>query len=181
MNNEKYNKAVSRNLAELQWAIIHRTTLLGIEKVDNAYSYFLHSTYNGLFNDYIAHCIKVFEQRKGCASFWYIYRSNKKPVDSFAQERSIDISFLESVSKKLKLIRDKTHFHIDIEGVLNTEEIWRQADLKGNELADAVDAAWKILKHLQVSLDLPEVNLPSYSETNAKVAAEEAERASNKP
>jgi hypothetical protein len=175
MDSERYKKAIGRNLAELQWAIIHRTTLQGIEQAKPVHHYFLHSAYTGLFNDYFAHCLKVFDLSSGAASFWYIFRTNEKRVKDFSKTAGIDLDELALVAQKLKHIRDKTHFHIDSDGVLNPKEIWHQADITGKRLAQAVDAVWKILTHLQQLLGLPEVNLPNYTIKSAKEAALRAE------
>jgi hypothetical protein len=171
MENQRNIRAIERNLAELQWAILHRNTLEGIAAVKSAHHLFLHSVYNALFNDYIAHCIKVFEESGEAASFWYIHRINQKHVDGFAKTHGIDLSTLKTVSQKLKHIRNKTHFHIDSKGVLDPTAIWGQAALKGSELASAVDEAWQILTHLQNLLGLPEVRLPEYTVDDAKSAA----------
>lgn len=176
MDSQKYKSAVGRNLAELQWAIVHRTTLQGISAVPHAHSIFLHSTYTGVFNDYIAHSIKVFERSANTASFWYIYRTHEQRVRDFTGKNGIDFQALEAVSAKLKHIRNKTHFHIDSEGVLDPTAIWKQAGLTGDELAGAIDAAWKILIHLQQLLGLREVNLPHYTIADAQAAAQRAER-----
>ena len=162
MQGKRYTKAIERNLAELQRAILNRTTMLGIEQSRGGTSLFLQVSYFALFNDYVAHCIKVFERSKQAASFWYIYRTDQKIVDAFAKKAKIDMASLEEVSAKLKHIRDQTHFHIDTNGVLDTKAVWRAAGLTGKQLSIAVDAAWSILTHLQESLSLPEVSLPSY-------------------
>lgn len=162
MDNSRYNRAIERNLSELQRAILNRTTLVGIEQAGGITSLFLQLSYYALFNDYVGHCIKVFEQSKQAASFWYIYRTNQLPVDKFAEREGIKIALLEEVSTKLKHIRNKTHFHIDVAGVLDAQAVWRDSKLTGKELSLAVDSAWKLLSHLQQSLSLPEVQLPSY-------------------
>lgn len=167
MQNQRYNKAIERNLAELQRAILIRTTLLGFERESGVTSLFLKMSYFALFNDYIAHCIKVFEQSKQSASFWYIYRTNQPPINEYTSKKNIDISELEDISNRLKRIRDQTHFHIDSTGVLDTHEVWRVAGLTGKRLSDGVNAVWSILDHLQKSLSLPEVALPcTYNEAH---------------
>ena len=171
MDSIKYMKAIERNLAELQWAIIHRTTLQGIEQADPVYHYFLHSAYTGLFNDYFAHCMKVFERSPRATSFWYIYRTHQKRVKDFAHSSGIDLEALNVVADKLKIIRDKTHFHIDPDGALDPEAIWQQADINGRQLAAAVDDVWRILVHLQQMLGLPEIRLPNYTVESARKAA----------
>ena len=113
MQGLRYTKAIERNLAELQRAILNRTTILGFERERGITSLFLQIVYRALFNDYVGHCIKVFERSKQSASFWYIYRTNQRQIDIFASKEKIDIAFMEHVSTKLKHIRNKTHFHID--------------------------------------------------------------------
>lgn len=162
MKSQRYDRAIQRNLAELQRAILNRTTLLGLEDAGGISHLFLKLSYFALFNDYIAHCIKVFETGKQAASFWYIYRTNQKPIDTCARREKINVKALEKVSEKLKHIRDKAHFHIDTTGVLDVKAVWREAGLSGKELSAAVDAAWCILTDLQQSLSLPEVMLPEY-------------------
>ena len=158
----RYSKAIERNLAEMQRAILNRTTLLGIERSKGVGALFLQLAYLALFNDYVARCIKVFEQGKKAASFWYIYRSDPGIINAFAKKEKIDLDTINAVSAKLKHIRDKTHFHIDADGVLDTKAIWRDADLTGKQLSKAVDDAWAILVHLQQQLSLPAVTIPPY-------------------
>ena len=171
VDSARYEKAIARNLAELQWALIHSTTMQGIEQAKPVYHYFHHSAYNALFNDYISHCIKVFERSSQAASFWYIYRTNAKRVDDFCAAQGINLDEIEAFVLKLKHIRDKTHFHIDFDGVLDPKKIWADADINGKALAAAVNAVWKILTHLQELLSLPEVTLPHYTIESAKEAA----------
>lgn len=168
MVSQQYERAIERNLAELQRAILNRSTLLGLEDAGGISHLFLKLAYFALFNDYIAHCIKVFETGKQAASFWYIYRTNQKPIDACARREKISIKALEKVSGKLKHIRDKTHFHIDTTGVLDAKAVWREAGLSGKELSVAVDAAWHMLTNLQQSLSLPEVMLPEYDRVLVK-------------
>lgn len=171
MKNLRYERAIQRNLAELQRAILNRTTMLGLEDIGEISHLFLKLIYFALFNDYIAHCIKVFEKSKQAASFWYIYRTNPVLIESYAGHYSIDIMELEKVGEKLKHIRDKTHFHIDSEGMLDTKSIWQEAGLSGKELSTAVDAVWSILGDLQNSLNLPELILPEYDRSDVKCIA----------
>jgi hypothetical protein len=171
----RYKKAIGRNLAELQWAQIHRTTMQGIEQAKPVYHYFHHSVYNSLFNDYISRCIKVLERSSQSASFWYIYKTNAKRVDDYCAATGIDLSEIEAFVPKLKHVRDKTHFHIDFDGVLDPKQTWADADINGKALGAALDSIWKILTHLQELLALPEVSLPHYTIKSAKEAARRVE------
>jgi len=163
MITSRYQGAIQRCLAELQRALLNRTTLLGLEDANGVSHPFLLLTYYAFFNDYIAHCIKIFEEKTRAASFWHIYRTHQKSIDEYARRKKIRIQHFKEMSNKLKTIRNKTHFHIDKNCVLNSQKVWRDAGLSGKDLATAVNAAWDILKYLQKSLDLPEISLPQYS------------------
>ena len=178
MDSPTYTKAIERCLAELQWAQIHRISLQGIEAADPVHHYFLHSTYHALFNDYLAHCIKVLDLSRGTASFWYIRSVHSARVDGFATKSGFDVAEIREVSERLRHVRDKTHFHIDKTGVMDTRAIWRDAGITGKRLATVVDWVWEILNHLQRELGLKQVTLPSYSIESAKAAALAADRSS---
>lgn len=61
---------------------------------------FLILIYYAFFNDYIAHCIKVFENSPRAASFWYIYRKYKIPIDAYARRNGINIKRLGKKKEK---------------------------------------------------------------------------------
>jgi hypothetical protein len=152
---------IQRNLAELQRAILDRTTLLGLEDAGVSHM-FLTLTYYALFNDYVAHCIKVFEKSRHAASFWDIHHRHKHSIEAIARSKGVNLKHLETVTEKLKKIRNKTHFHIDIAGVLDAKAVWWKAGLTGRQLSTAVDGAWEILNDLQRSLGGSGLSLPAY-------------------
>lgn len=155
----RYVKAVARVLAELQRAIMNRTAMVAIEKEYATGSGIFRIAYLALFNDYIAHSMKVFEQSTRVASLWYLYRADQPLLDTFAAGATIDLDNLRGLSSKLKHIRDKTHFHIDADAVVATKEVWRQAGITGRELSNAIDQAWKLACHLQQHHGLEAVQL----------------------
>ena len=109
----RYVHAIERNLAELQRAIHNRDAMLAIE-AEHATGYaLLRLAYLALYNDYMAHAMKVFEEGTRVASFWYLYRTDQGLADSFMRTVSIDIASISDMSARLKKIRDATHFHID--------------------------------------------------------------------
>ncbi len=168
----RYQAAVNRVGAELQWAIIHRVSLQGISRVLGARSYFLHSAYNAMFNDHIAHCIKVFDRNSGSASFWYLHRSDSGIIDRYLRQEGQTLAAIEHATDKLKHIRDKTHFHIDKDAVLDPKEVWSQAGLTGNDLQLAVDLAFSIVQYIQQSNQWPITQSPAYTVEMAMSAAQ---------
>jgi hypothetical protein len=150
-------KAIHRNLVELQRAIANRDLLIAIENSGALHSVVTDLIYWGLFNDYIAHCLKVFDTHKDVASYWYIERTNQKPLGQIAKKFGVDIKQFVPLSVQLKHIRDKTHFHIDKQAVHNPRDVWTTGGISGKELAKAVDDCWTILTELSVSLGLPTI------------------------
>ena len=63
-------------------------------------------------------------------------------------DNNYDIDKLCVIADKLKIIRDKTHFHIDRDGVIAPKDIWEKANLTGKDLAKAIDIGWKSLNYL---------------------------------
>lgn len=171
----RYDKALERNLAELQKALLIRATLLGIEKHRYTTKVFIRIVQDALENDYTSHAIKVFEQSRKAASFWYLYRTDQKPIDRYARKLGYRLSELQSISDKLKVIRNGTHFHIDASGVLDAKAIWAQAGLTGKQLAAAIDFAWGALGSIQTSMgrDIPSLQL--YTPEVALAALERVE------
>ena len=164
MDESRYNAAVERNLAELQRALLNRRAMVAVESIGSVTNFILKVLYYALFNDYISHCIKVFERSSGAASFWYIYDTNQKPLNIYAKAHNIDIAAFQVLTEKLAHVRNKTHFHIDREGVLDPQAAWREADINGAVLAAAVDAVWALLNDLQRSRSRPPMVLPPFDD-----------------
>jgi hypothetical protein len=147
----RYDKALERNLAELQKALLIRATLLGIEAHRYTTKVFTRIIRDALHNDYMSHAIKVFEQSSKAASFWYLYRTCPGPIDKYARQVGYEISDLQVVTDKLKEIRNGSHFHIDKAGVLDPSVVWSGANLTGKQLGAAIDFAWGALGAVQTA------------------------------
>jgi len=173
----RYQRALKRNIDETGRAILERKAMIGLEVADTYHSMdFIGLSYDALFNDMIAHAIKVLENRKGDASFWYIYNCQKDRVDNFVQQKSIDFAKLQSLTEKLKHIRDKTHFHIDRDAVKAPEKVWDDAGVKGSELARGIDDLWVILNYLykiEFKMNFP---CPDYNGNDAIQIAKYAQK-----
>lgn len=171
----RYDRAVERNLAELQKALLIRATLLGIEKHRYTIKVFTRVIQDALHNDYMSHAIKVFEQSSKAASFWYLYRTAPGPIDKYACEVGYDISSLQIVANKLKEIRNGSHFHIDKAGVLDPQAIWGGAALTGKELSAAIDFVWGALSAIQIAKCSQVPSLLDYTPDVALAAIERVE------
>lgn len=175
MASTRYDEALSRNLAELQKALLIRETLVGIEKHRYTAKVFTRVISDALHNDYMSHAMKVFEQSSQASSFWYIYRTDARPIDKYAGDVGYDIASLQTVTDKLKVIRNGTHFHIDSRGVLDPRAIWDGAALTGKELAAAIDFAWGSLGVSMVAAGGSVPSLLEYSSEDALAALKRIE------
>lgn len=101
-----------------------------------------------LFNDMVAHLIKVLVEDAKGLTFWNIRKRNKNRTDEILKENGCDISFLKDMSEKLKKIRNWTHFHIDREKVSNPKDVWSEAQLKNSEIEKAIELLLKIFASL---------------------------------
>jgi len=119
------------------------------EEVCHVGASFFEISKNALFNDMIAHAIKVLDKNKNSATFWYILKTDEtraKTLKIYSEEK---LQELHNLTKKLKLVRDKTHFHIDRESVLDSSSVWKDADISGNELSAGLEYLFEFLLELR--------------------------------
>ena len=174
----RYSRALTRNVNEIIAAILERRALVGIEKAQSARGWnFFRVTYYALFNDMIARCMRALDRNAQSASFWYLYRCERKPIDQFVAQSRIEWSLIEAMTDKLKPVRDKTHFHIDRDAVFDPGAVWKAADIKGARLAKCVDSLWKILEFLHVRHFGKRFDAPTYDGTDATRIVQAAQKA----
>jgi hypothetical protein len=108
-------------------------------------SILLEQSFNALMGDRLARLIRMLEDSEETASFWYLHRCEPTNV-----AKDIDIARLEKLSSKdkLKLIRDKTFFHIDKDHVADSQAVYRRADIFASEIVWAMEAIWLTLNRL---------------------------------
>ncbi len=173
---DRYIKALNRNLSELQKAILIRATLLAIERHEYTASNFIRIINNALYTAYIAHAIKVFDRNRESASYWYIVRVYSGSIKRVAKSLCVSLDDLEAVSDKIKIIRDGTAFHIDKKSVIAPSVVWSEADLTGKDLSDAIDTVWSVLSKIQEELGGNAPSLLDYDIDQALQALEAIEQ-----
>lgn len=149
---DRYSRSLIRNLHELKFLISKRNAvnILVVEIPEFGLSFFRYAYYS-LKNDLIAHGIKILDKHIDSASFWYLYRCKKNRINKYLADKKFSIDEIEKLSQKLKTVRDKTHFHIDKDGVFDPDKIWEIAGITGNEFNLVFDFLWELLKNLHIS------------------------------
>jgi hypothetical protein len=128
--------AIERNFAEISNALLKITAHDQLCRTEITYcgpSFFLIAM-DALVNDAFAHAIRVLDKHENAASFWYVLNCEEQVVRMAAQEAGVDVDQLHELSSKLKMVRDRTHFHIDRRTVVDPMAVWKEANIAGNTL-----------------------------------------------
>ena len=149
MQKDEYRLLLNRLLGETSLA---RSEELAYSKLYaceiNSRTSFLALTFYALSNDALSHAIKVLEIGQQCRSYWTVEALKRSEIRAFAYDNRTDLRRIHSLSKKLKKVRNKTHFHIDTESLINPDFIWNDAGIKMDEFSDGLRDIWAILLHL---------------------------------
>ena len=148
---DRYGRSLTRLLHELRWAISKRNAYNELCRVapETSWGFFSFASV-ALKNDMCAHAIKVLDQHRDTSSFWYIHRCREKTVGSALQKTGVSIAEVQELADKLKLVRDKTHFHIDKERVFAPEDVWKDAAIKSELFNKVIDGLWSVLNSLYI-------------------------------
>lgn len=165
MSNDTYQAALKRNLNELVIAKLEFEAYreIGDKLLLNFFDSFFTLSQDALFNDMVAHMIKVLDRNAQSTTFWYIFRCKSNDVKEFIKEKNIDFMSIYDLAEKFKIVRDKTHFHIDKKGVKDPKAVWSVTDITDDELEENMNAIYKILNYLHVKefdfdFEIPEID-----------------------
>jgi hypothetical protein len=162
------DKAIRRNLAELNNAIVKRRALIGLHSAKSSHTLdFFTIAADALFNDIVAHAILVLDRSSQSASFWYLHRCEGARIDKFAKVRGISLDELAALAERFNGIRDNTHFHIDRDAVVDPRKVWSDAGITGDELGWALDSTYALLADLAEELLGARPQLPDYDGSDA--------------
>ena len=169
MADTRYSKALIRNINEVVAATLEWRAVVAFERAQSKHGWdFFRVAYNSLLNDMLAHIIRVLDRDEKSASFWYLHRCREKAIDDFVKQQKLDWSVIEEMARKLKDLRNKTHFHIDRRAVLDPPKVWREADIRGPQLARCLEVLELILQFLYTrDHDFP-FDVPSYDGKDVK-------------
>lgn len=146
----RYRKVLNRCLHDLGYIKAYIALYNQIAAKDNTYLHFnfFYLAATAFFSDIISRSIRLLDKHQDSSNFWYILNIKKKEISDYIKTLSITIADIENLSKKLKPLRDKVHFHIDKDAVLNPKEIWHEAKITGEFLEKVLNGIFEILAHL---------------------------------
>lgn len=145
---DRFKRTLSRLLNEVSWLRIEQTALERLEGKEVLELNFFRVAYVSLHGDRIIRLIRVLEDSKEVASFWYLHRCNRERIDELLEGTDLHLDKLKDFSERVKHIRNKTFAHIDKDRVFDPEAVYEEAGIKGEEIRGAVEAVWFVLNKL---------------------------------
>ena len=168
IDESRFKSAVRRNLAETSNAILKRRALIGLHSAHSAHSLdFFQIAAHALYNDIVAHAMRVLDHSSQSASFWYVVRCNESLAKAIAAEHSISLEKLSDLTTRFKEIRDQTHFHIDRDAVLNPKAVWDDAEITRDELGWTLSSVFVILSEIHFRRTGERQEIPPYDGSDA--------------
>ena len=139
---DRYKRAVRRISVEASWLFTYQTTLARLNKVERIG--FFHVATNAILGDRLIRLVRVFDEHKDAAAFWYLHRCNPTCVEQGIKGSGTTLSELRHLSDRLKQVRDKTFIHIDKGSVFNPEMVYGKAGVKN--LNRIITALWRTME-----------------------------------
>ncbi len=164
---DRFEASLKRSLAELSSAVLKLRALDGLRSAHSVHALdFFRLAGTALFNDVLGHAMRVFDEHKQAAAFWYVVKVNEPNALNLAKELEVNFEALKLFSANIKIIRDRTHFHIDKDAVKNSALVWENADVNGNQLRVALDSAFSLLSEIYFRLSGIRISIPEYDGTD---------------
>lgn len=111
--------------------------------MDHQSGVILAQSFSALMGDRLVRLIRILENSDGTATFWYLHRCEPANV-----AKDVDVPRLEDLSGKLRLVRNKTFFHIDKNHVSDSQAVYTRANIIANEVIWAMETIWRTLNRL---------------------------------
>jgi hypothetical protein len=165
-------RAVHRCCDEIGRSILYLKAIRAIHEGETSHGIdFIHLALLALHDQMVAHTIKVL-LKKEQAGFWYLYREYESDCQQFCRERGYDVDVdIAALEPGLRHVRNKTHFHLDREGVQDPRAIWTKAGVTWRQIERALTVCYAILDFLHEKLRGTKFPMPEYDGSDAAKAA----------
>lgn len=148
-NNNRYKRAISRNLFELGRLFSYRTAINELIRVSPTTNWsFFSYAYLAMYEAVFFHAMKILDEHREAVSFWYIWRCNQGAAEKYLSKCNLTYDEIKNLSGKLKLVRNKTHFHNDRNEIFNPNDVWTKADIVFNFFNKVMDNISEVLRML---------------------------------
>lgn len=139
---DQTKNVIYQNLNDISNARMYLICLKAMKKeISETKSVFLQLSSQAMIGHMFMLVMKVMDQHKDAASFWYLYNSEKQLSNAIGSE----INFLKVISKNLSIARDKTMAHTDKKYVYQQEAAWNKANISGIDLENLINTVYSAL------------------------------------
>jgi len=148
---ERVKSAISRNLEELNSALLKLTAYIKLCEIDITcvgMSFFAIAG-KAMYNDMLVNVFRALDLRPDVDSFWYVERIIPVEVRIAAKSCNADIEQVREFTSKLFYVRNKTHVRIETCVVENSRKVWNQAGISGDEFTQTLSSVAAILAKLK--------------------------------
>jgi len=139
---KRFKLALNRLAREFGNLLTEQAAIAAYQEAQPPRNYFLATAFIGMLGDRLVRLIRIFENSKRTASFWYLHRCAPQRISN------LDIGRLEIFSEKLKTVRDRTFVHLDKKGIFDALVIWQKAGITEDDIAHAIETGWGVVNDL---------------------------------
>ena len=105
---------------------------------------FLTLAFEALLGDRLIRLVRIFEDEKDAASFWYLYRCAPERM------KNLDLERLREFSGRVRTVRNLIFVHSDKKSIFDPMAIWSVAGITDSDTAHAVETLRRALYDLSV-------------------------------
>jgi hypothetical protein len=141
---ERFRRVLQRLTREID-AIRNELAAIGAcREARPSSNLFVALAFEALLGDRLIRLVRIFEDEKDAASFWYLYRCAPQRM------KNLDLERLQKFSSKLKTVHYLTFAHLDNKGTFDPLAIWEVAGITDSDAAHAVETVRRALYDLSV-------------------------------
>jgi hypothetical protein len=121
---QRVRRVIERLASELFWLRAEQIALRELGGRDHVGLDFFKVAHTGIQGDWLIRLIRVFEDHGDVASFWYLHRAVQREVEQALGRTTVSMSEIQSLSDRIKPIRNKVFVHIDKAGVFSPDAFY---------------------------------------------------------
>jgi hypothetical protein len=141
---ERFRIALQRLTREIDAVRNELAAISACRETRTSGNLFLTLAFEALLGDRLIRLVRIFEDEKDAASFWYLYRCAPQRM------KNLDLERLRQFSGKLRTVRYLIFAHLDKNGTFDPMAIWEVAGITDSDMAFAVETVRRALYDLSV-------------------------------
>jgi hypothetical protein len=130
----RFNRAVTRISIEASWLQRYQIAIDRLETQHAVGTDFFRVAFIALQDARLVRLIRLLEESRRTASFWYLHRVKQSLVESAVERVGLNLNKLKEISAKLRSIRNGAFIHIDKQEVFDSQRLCRDAGVQAQDI-----------------------------------------------